>query len=114
MTSELASWLAHLVGNGVRKLVRRQTTPDNIEHKIDRLDQQATELLERKEYQQAIPLATEASDLAREFLSPYDPTLATSLNNLAELYKGIGNYTEAERLYEQAIEIYRTPVTRII
>ncbi len=34
-----------------------------------------------------------------------DPRFATSLNNLAELYRAQGNYTEAEPLYKRSLAI---------
>ena len=33
--------------------------------------------------------------------------MATSLNNLAALYKNQGRYSEAEPLYQQALELYK-------
>ncbi|MCH6577531.1 MAG: tetratricopeptide repeat protein, partial [Proteobacteria bacterium] len=41
---------------------------------------------------------------AEEF-GPQDPRLATSLNNLAELYRAQGRYAEAEPLYKRALAI---------
>ncbi len=40
-----------------------------------------------------------------ENFGPEDPRLATSLNNLAELYRAQGKYAEAEPLYERALAI---------
>ena len=40
-----------------------------------------------------------------EKFGPQDPRLATSLNNLAELYRAQGKYAEAEPLYKRALEI---------
>ena len=41
-----------------------------------------------------------------ENFGPEDPRLATSLNNLANLYEAQGKYTEAEPLYQRALTIY--------
>jgi len=38
-------------------------------------------------------------------LSPYHPDIASSLNNLAEIYKAQGKYLKAEPLYKRALEI---------
>jgi tetratricopeptide (TPR) repeat protein len=38
-------------------------------------------------------------------LGPEHPHVATCLNNLAELYKFQGKYTDAEPLYQQALQI---------
>ncbi|NER84815.1 MAG: tetratricopeptide repeat protein, partial [Leptolyngbya sp. SIO1D8] len=42
-----------------------------------------------------------------EQLGERHPEVATSLNNLADLYSDQGRYDEAEPLYHQALEIYR-------
>ncbi len=39
-------------------------------------------------------------------LGPEHPDVATSLNNLAELYKAQGNYAEAEPLYQRSLAIW--------
>ena len=41
-----------------------------------------------------------------EAFEPQDPRLATSLNNLAELYHTQGQYAQAEPLYKRALAIY--------
>ena len=41
-----------------------------------------------------------------ESFGPEDPRLATSLNNLAELYRTQGKYSEAEPLHKRAAAIY--------
>jgi tetratricopeptide (TPR) repeat protein len=38
-------------------------------------------------------------------LGPEHPVTGTSLNNLAALYREMGQYTEAEPLYKEALEI---------
>ena len=40
-----------------------------------------------------------------EWFGPQDPRLATSLNNLAELYRVQGRYAEAEPLHKRALAI---------
>ena len=41
-----------------------------------------------------------------EGFEPQDPRLATSLNNLAELYRYQGQYAKAESLYKRALSIW--------
>ncbi len=48
---------------------------------------------------------TKAALSAAEAFGPNDPRLATTLNNLALLYKAQGNYAEAEPLYQRALRI---------
>ena len=46
-----------------------------------------------------------ASPAAAEAFGDQDPRFATSLNNLAELYRAQGLYGEAEPLYKRALSI---------
>jgi tetratricopeptide (TPR) repeat protein len=43
--------------------------------------------------------------LKKRLLGDNHPHVATSLNNLAELYRSQGKYTEAEPLYSKALKI---------
>ena len=45
--------------------------------------------------------------MSRELLDDRHPSVATSLNNLAGLYKSQGRYAEAEPFYQQALEMRR-------
>ena len=56
-------------------------------------------------YQQAIPLAQRALAIREKVLGPEHPDTATSLNNLAGLYRDTGAYTKAEPLYSRALAI---------
>ena len=49
-------------------------------------------------YQRALAIEEKA-------LGPEHPDVATSLNNLAELYRDQGKYGEAEPLYQRALAI---------
>lgn len=61
--------------------------------------------LERKgEIEKVIPLARRALE-SRQRLFGEDPEAATASTWLASLYKTRGNYSEAERLYQRALEI---------
>ncbi|MGC1393533.1 MAG: tetratricopeptide repeat protein [Coleofasciculaceae cyanobacterium] len=62
---------------------------------------------ESQDYQQEQALAIEYFDKAIELQKEFglEEDLATSLNNLAGLYKSQGRYTEAEPLYLQALEL---------
>ena len=54
----------------------------------------------------------EAALKEAEGLGPKDPRLATSLNNLAELYRVQGNYAESEPLHKRALAIYEKALGR--
>ncbi|MEH1809678.1 tetratricopeptide repeat protein [Nostoc sp.] len=57
----------------------------------------------QEEQELAIKYWRQASELQNELGLQID--LANSLNNLAGIYRAIGNYTEAEPLYKQALEL---------
>jgi tetratricopeptide (TPR) repeat protein len=44
--------------------------------------------------------------LDERLFGPDHPQVATSLNNLAELYRALGRYREAEPLYQRALELH--------
>ena len=57
-------------------------------------------------YQQAIPLAQRALDIAEKAASAEQPTITVlSLINLARLYRATGAYAKAEPLYQHALVI---------
>jgi tetratricopeptide (TPR) repeat protein len=47
----------------------------------------------------------EAMEITKNVLGENHPDYATSLNNLAELYHTMGDYSKAEPLYQKALEI---------
>ncbi len=65
-------------------------------------------LNERGRYSEAEPLLQQALALYRRLLGEEHPLVATSLNNLAQLYDNQGQYAEAETLYQQALALYRS------
>ncbi len=62
-------------------------------------------LYQQGRYSEAEPYAKEALRLGTEELGPNDPSVATFLNNLAELYRDQGRYAEAEPLQKRALAI---------
>jgi tetratricopeptide (TPR) repeat protein len=56
-------------------------------------------------FKEAIPLAEKVVVLTKRAKGDEDPDTATSLNNLAELYKETGDYAKAEPLLKEALEI---------
>ena len=71
----------------------------------DELQKRYSELYKQGKYQEAIPLAEKALSLRQQVLGNNHPDVATSLNNLAELYCVQGRYKEAEPLFLQALDI---------
>jgi tetratricopeptide (TPR) repeat protein len=56
-------------------------------------------------YNEAQSYAERALTITEQVLGPQHPSTATSLNNLAELYRNQGRYEEAEPLYQRALTI---------
>ncbi|WP_141508825.1 tetratricopeptide repeat protein, partial [Candidatus Chloroploca asiatica] len=56
-------------------------------------------------YTSAQAYAARALDIRERVLGPEHPATATSLNNLAELYRAQGQYAAARPLYERALDI---------
>jgi tetratricopeptide (TPR) repeat protein/CHAT domain-containing protein len=69
------------------------------------LADQATALYKRGFYSKAEPLFQQALAIREQTLSPENPLVAASLNDLAGLYRELGRYAEAEALYRRALEI---------
>jgi tetratricopeptide (TPR) repeat protein len=62
-------------------------------------------LWERGQYVEAEPLYLRGLEIRDAVLGPEHPDTATSMNNLAVLYKDQGSYDKAESLYRRALEI---------
>ena len=69
------------------------------------LNQKVNELYKAGKYNEAIPYAKQVLEIYEKILGNEHPLVATSLNNLAELYKSTGRYAEAEPLYKRSLEI---------
>lgn len=70
------------------------------------LNTQIVKLYEIGEYAEAGKIAHEALHAAKEIFGPNHTQVATSLNNLAALYKAQGKLLDAEPLYKEAISIW--------
>ncbi len=71
----------------------------------DRYIDAGTEAYQQANYAEAEKQWTDALREAEKF-GPEDPRLATSLNNLGELYRLQGKYAEAEPLYQRSLAIW--------
>jgi tetratricopeptide (TPR) repeat protein/CHAT domain-containing protein len=74
---------------------------------IHRLMEQAARLYQEGRYEQALPVAQQTCDLTRRLAGAQHPLFATSLHNLAALYRAIGDHAAALPLYRQALEVTR-------
>ncbi|HKP87963.1 MAG TPA: TonB family protein [Blastocatellia bacterium] len=70
-----------------------------------RLSAQTVELYNKKQYDQAIPLARRALEIRERALGPGDALVGDSLQNLASLQLAKKNYGEALSLYKRALAI---------
>ena len=69
------------------------------------LNYKVRELYKQGEYSEATDVAKEALKVAENTFGPDHPRVATSLNNLGEVYGAQGRYAEAEPLYKRALAI---------
>lgn len=71
----------------------------------DNLNQEVMSLYKQGQYGHAVVLAKKELKVAEKNAGKNHPDVASSLNNLAELYRTQGKYAEAEPLYKRALEI---------
>lgn len=71
----------------------------------DNLNQEVMSLYKQGQYDQGVVVARRALKVAEKNAGKNHPDVASSLNNLAELYRTQGKYAEAEPLYRRALEI---------
>ena len=71
----------------------------------DILNKEVLELYRQGKYDRAVVVAQKALEVAEENVGPDHPDVATSLNNLAELYRTQGDYAKAEPLYKRSLAI---------
>jgi len=85
------------------------TEADKLNHQTEILGRLLNEfayyLDDRADYAAAEPLYQRALKIDEDLLGPDHPDVATSLNNLAELYRVLGRFAEAEPLYLRALMI---------
>lgn len=75
------------------------------EKKADQLSAEAIKLYSSGQYAAAIPLAQQALSLREQFFGPSHPDVATSLNVLGELYRGVGSYPQGESFTQRALAL---------
>jgi hypothetical protein len=80
---------------------------DEAVEQVYRLNLQIGQLYQQGRDQQALGLAVQARDLIRQHVGEDHPYYADSLDNLARVYRDMGNYATAEPLFRQALEIRR-------
>ena len=69
------------------------------------LNAEVMSLYRQGRYDRAVVVAKKALQVAEQSMGPNHPDVATSLNNLAALYKTQGQYAQAEPLYKRSLAI---------
>src|ERR1700737_4967684 len=69
------------------------------------LNKKVIELYNAGRYADAIPIAQQVLAIREKALGHDHPDVASSLNNLAELYDEQGRYADAEPLYQRSLAI---------
>jgi tetratricopeptide (TPR) repeat protein len=77
----------------------------DIEQQLQRLQQQAAQLVQAGQYEQALDLAVQACNLAYAQYGENHPASILSLRALADMYQALGRYSEVEPLYRQAVDV---------
>ena len=70
------------------------------------LNDEVMSLYRQGRYDSAVVVAKRALQVAEQSLGPDHPSVATILNNLAELYRTQGQYAAAEPLYKRSLAIW--------
>src|SRR5205085_2292264 len=82
-----------------------QVTLEAQQRRWEELVSQAESLYEQGKYPEGVTVAQQSLRVAEARFGSEHVNVATSLNNLAELYRAQGRYAEAEPLYKRALGI---------
>ena len=80
---------------------------NHIERQIMMMGQEVAKLYQGGLYEKALFLAMRCCELAKQYIGKNHPHYVTCLNNIAEIYRAMGRYAEAEPIYIEALEITR-------
>jgi tetratricopeptide (TPR) repeat protein len=101
-------------GDNVKKLVQALLTLGMLASAVpagaqgiewETLNDEVVSLHRQGRYDRAVKVARKALEVAEANVGPDHPAVATSLNNLAGLYKAQGQYAQAEPLYQRSLAI---------
>jgi len=96
---------ARLAVAEVDRLAGLAPEPRRLLAEADRLNQRVVGLIGQGKSEAALEPARRALEIRKQVLGERHPDYATSLNNLAVLYRSMGDYAKAEPLFRQALEI---------
>jgi CHAT domain-containing protein/tetratricopeptide (TPR) repeat protein len=72
----------------------------------DALNEELIQTYREGRYADALPLAKQVLAIREKALGPKHPDVATSLHNLAEVYRSQGRYSDADPLYKRSLSIW--------
>jgi len=75
--------------------------------KVSQMQAEAVKLYRQGDYEKALALARDTVEFCRNALGENTAEYATSLDNLASIYKETGKYDKAEPLFKQALDLRR-------
>ena len=73
---------------------------------VSELNAKFQRLYATKQFNQAAPIAEKILQITEETRGPEDRKTALAANNLAEVYRYMGQYAKAEPLYERALKVF--------
>ena len=73
---------------------------------VSELNAKFQRLYATKQFNQAAPIAEKILQITEETHGPDDRKTAIAANNLAEVYRYMGQYAKAEPLYERALKVF--------
>jgi CHAT domain-containing protein len=79
----------------------------DFEHQINEKHQEVVRLTRQGKYEHALDLAYDTHDAVCHYWQPPHFRRAHSLHLLAELHRAMGDYSQAEQLYLQALGVYQ-------
>jgi tetratricopeptide (TPR) repeat protein len=89
-------------------VITNRASDDQLDLDQFELNRAVGQLYHQGRYQEAVALATHARDSARRHHGQDHLYYADTLNNLAVVYRDMGDHAAALPLFRQALEIYRT------
>jgi len=106
-----AATIFELLVNIPTQVIAQSQTPSSAQQSAElqeakQLNKQVIELHNAGKYNEAIALAKRALFITEKVLGKEHSDVATTLNNLAELYKALGFYEKAEPLHVRSLAIY--------
>jgi len=81
------------------------SAPAQTDSEVRDMVQQIDQLRDAGKFQEAVPIAEKVLKYCQKHDGPDHPETADSLNDLASLYAGMGDYARAAPLYERALKI---------